>query len=267
MPQIEHAGPRRKFPISLRRVRLACGLVLFSYVTLHYANHALGNISVAAMERGLALQKVVWQSAPGAILLYTALTIHLSLGFWALYERRQFRWTRMEAAQLGLGLCIPFLLADHVFGTRVSLSLFGTDKGYAEVLLKFFVRSPFSGFLQTVLLLIVWLHGCIGIYLWLSLKPAFPRLKNLLLSFAVLLPALALLGYAQGGRQTLQSAQDPALAGGALDASARRDAGAERAPARRSHGHARLSRRSARGDLTAPGPSAAGGRTASASSP
>ena len=169
------------------------------------------------MERGLALQKAVWQSAPGAILLYGALLTHMSLGFWALYERRQFRWTRMEATQLALGLCIPFLLADHVFGTRVSLSLFGTDKGYAEELVKFFVRSPFAGFLQATLLLIVWIHGCIGVYFWLSLKPGFPRVKNLLLSFAVLLPALALLGYYQGGRQTLRSAQD-ALAGRAPDA-------------------------------------------------
>ena len=209
MPQVEDAAPRRKFPFSIRQIRLACGLVLFSYVALHYTNHALGNISVAAMERGLALQKAVWQSAPGAILLYGALLTHMSLGFWALYERRQFRWTRMEATQLALGLCIPFLLTDHVFGTRVSLSLFGTEKGYAEELVKFFVRSPFSGFLQATLLLIVWIYGCIGVYFWLSLKPGFPRVKNLLLSFAVLLPALALLGYAQGGRQTLQSAQDP----------------------------------------------------------
>src|SRR5208283_2302859 len=101
------------------------------------------------------------------------------------------------------------LLTDHVFGTRVALSLFGTDKGYAQELLKFFVASPGSGFLQTVLLLIVRIHGCIGVYFWLALKPIFPRVKNLLLSFAVLLPTLALLGYVQGGRQTLQSVQDP----------------------------------------------------------
>jgi adenylate cyclase len=41
----------------------------------------------------------------------------------------------MEAMQLALGLTIPFLLTDHVLGTRVSLSLLGTEKGYAEVLL------------------------------------------------------------------------------------------------------------------------------------
>jgi adenylate cyclase len=195
--------------ISVRRVRLASGLVLFAYVTLHFANHALGNISVDAMERGLVVQKLIWQSPPGAILLYGSLLTHMSLGFWALYERRQFRFTRLEASQLALGLLIPFLLADHFYGTRISLSLFGTEKGYSEELLKFWVRSPEAGVLQAVLMMIVWIHGCIGVHFWLALKPYYPRLRNLLLSVAVLLPALALLGYYQGGRETLRSVDDP----------------------------------------------------------
>ena len=41
---------------SLRQIRLATGLVLFTYVTLHFANHALGNISVGAMESGVAIK-------------------------------------------------------------------------------------------------------------------------------------------------------------------------------------------------------------------
>ena len=76
---------------SLRQIRLATGLVLYVYVTLHFANHALGNISVGAMESGLAIQKLVWQSRPGATILYVSLLTHMSLGFWALYERRRFR--------------------------------------------------------------------------------------------------------------------------------------------------------------------------------
>jgi adenylate cyclase len=182
---------------------------VFTYVTLHFVNHALGNISVDAMENGLAIQKWLWQSPPGAIILYSALTTHMGLGFWALYQRRDFRWTRMEAIQLVFGLSIPFLLIDHVIGTRVSLSLFGTEKGYAEVLLKFWVRSPISGALQAALLLIVWIHGCIGVLSWLRLKPFYPRARDGLLSFAVMLPVLALLGYYQAGRRILQLAEDP----------------------------------------------------------
>ena len=60
---------RRVRSISVRRARLASGLVLFTYVTLHFANHALGNISVDAMEKGLAFQKLLWRSPPGTILL------------------------------------------------------------------------------------------------------------------------------------------------------------------------------------------------------
>ena len=184
----------------MRQVRLACGLTLFTYVTLHFLNHALGNVSVAAMEAGLALQKAIWQSLPGAVVLYTALLTHMSLGFWALFQRRQFRMSPLEATQLALGLTIPFLLADHVFGTRIALSLFGADKGYAQELAKF-GASPVGGVLQGLLLLIVWIHGCIGVHFWLALKPFYPRIRNLLLSAAVLTPTLALLGYIQGLRQ------------------------------------------------------------------
>ena len=198
------AGPRA------RQVRLVAGLVVFVYVTTHFIDHALGNISLAAMEEGLVVQKWIWQTPPGAILLYVALAIHGALGFWVLYQRRNFRWTRLEATQLLLGVSIPFLLADHVMGTRVSLSLFGTQKGYAQELYKFWVGSPVLGVLQAVTLLIVWVHGCLGLHFWLRLKPFYPRVRNLLLSFAVLLPALALLGYFQGGRSLLALALDPA---------------------------------------------------------
>ena len=195
---------------SLRQIRLSTGLVLYLYVTLHFANHALGNISVEAMEGGLSLQKQIWQSRPGALVLYVSLLTHMGLGFWALYERRRFSWTRIEATQLILGLSIPFLLAEHVFGTRVALSEFGLEKGYAQELAKFWVASPFSGALQAVLLLIVWVHGSIGFHFWLRLRPFYPRVKALLFAAAVLLPALALLGYYQGGERTLLAVQDPA---------------------------------------------------------
>src|SRR5579872_67727 len=194
---------------SLRQIRLTTGLVLFVYATLHFANHALGNISIGAMESGLALQKLIWQSLPGAVILYLSLLTHMSLGFWALYQRRRFRWTRLEATQLVLGLSIPFLLTDHVIGTRVALSEFGLEKGYAQELLKFWVNSPISGALQAILLLIVWIHGSLGVHFWLKLKPFYPRVKEPLFAAAVLLPTLALLGYYQGGERTLRLVQDP----------------------------------------------------------
>ena len=134
----------------------------------------------------------------------------MSLGFWALYERRRFRWTRLEATQLVLGLSIPFLLTNHLIGTRVALSQFGLEVGYAQVLANLWAFAPLLGALQAILLLVVWIHGCLGVHFWLRLKPFYPRVKELLLSIAVLLPTLALLGYYQGGQRALVAVQDPA---------------------------------------------------------
>lgn len=203
----EFSRPRTLLP-TVRQTRLATGLVLFTYVTTHFINHALGNVSIAAMESGLKLQKAIWQSLPGAVILYAAFLIHMCLGFSTLYSRRDFRFTRAEATQLVLGLTIPFLLVDHFLGTRVSLSLYGTEKGYAEELLKFWVRSPFFGVLQGLLLLIVWIHGCIGIWFWLRLKRFYHAAKETLFAIAILIPVLALLGNYQGGRLIQLAAED-----------------------------------------------------------
>ena len=202
--------PRRLASLGVRRVRLICGLVLFTYAALHFLNHALGNISVAAMDRQLALQKLVWQPLPGAIVLYGALLTHMSLGFWALYERRQFRWTRVEITQLVLGLSIPFLLTDHFVATRLALSFYGIDKNYPQELYSFWVAWPPGALRQMTLLLVVWTHGCIGLHFWLRLKPSYARLRPALFALAVLLPAFALMGQWQGARTIEAAANDPA---------------------------------------------------------
>ena len=61
---------------------------------------------------------------------------------------------------------------------------------------------------MTILLLIAWVHGCIGIYFWLRLKPFFTRAAPYLLAAAVLIPTLSLLGVYQGGRSVEIEADD-----------------------------------------------------------
>jgi len=39
-------------PSIVRRLRLASGLMLFTYVFLHFLNHSLGNIGYEALEAG-----------------------------------------------------------------------------------------------------------------------------------------------------------------------------------------------------------------------
>jgi adenylate cyclase len=208
---MQAAGYRhRPWPAGLRSVRLICGLVLFTYVATHLLNHSLGNISLAWLERGLLVQKFIWQGWIGTAALYGALVTHFFLGLWALYERRSLHWTPGELTQLLLGLCIPPLLANHLAGTRIAFAAFDLNKGYAQVLYTFWIASPFFGTVQFVLLVVAWLHGCCGIYYWLRLQRWFETWRSVLLSLAVLLPVLALLGYYQGGRQVTTLAEDPA---------------------------------------------------------
>jgi adenylate cyclase len=196
--------------IGLNRIRLVSGLTLFIYVGMHLTNHALGNISVSAMEAGLVVQKFIWQGLLGTCALYLALTVHFLLGLWALYQRRHYGWARGEVLQLILGLSIPPLLAHHLIVTRIDYALFGTEKGYAQELYAFWVATPRWGAVQVTLLTVVWIHGCIGIHYWLRLKSVFQRIAPPLLGFAVSLPVLALLGFVQGGKAIGEAAPTPA---------------------------------------------------------
>ncbi|MDE5465322.1 adenylate/guanylate cyclase domain-containing protein [Bradyrhizobium sp. CSS354] len=194
--------------ISLRQLRLVCGVILFAYVISHFLNHALGNISVDAMEIGVYYHTLFWQFLPVAIVFYTAALTHMGLGIYALYQRRQFRWRTVEPLQLVLGLSIPALVMGHVIGVRLGQTLYGHQKLYPQELYLFFVASPGRIWTMTILLLIAWVHGCIGIYFWLRLKPLFTRAAPYLLAAAVLIPTLSLLGVYQGGRSVEIEADD-----------------------------------------------------------
>src|SRR5947209_887752 len=186
--------------ISVRQIRLACGLVLFAYLVSHFVNHALGNISMEALAAGIHVHVLFWQFLPIAVVFYAAALIHTGLGVWALYERRQFRWKAIEPLQLVLGLSIPALLITHLVGVRLGQTLFGHDKLYPQVFYAYWVVWPYKMWLMFIVLIVAWVHGCIGLYFWLRMKAFFKNAAPYLLAAAVLIPALAMLGLYQGGR-------------------------------------------------------------------
>ena len=146
---------------TIRVLRLGAGLVLLTYLTTHYLNHALGIVSLAAMEGGRVWFLWFWRQPLVSLVLYTALVTHIFLGLWALYRRRTLRMPAWEATQLVLGLTIPPILAAHIVGNRLAHELYGINDSYARVLLVYWVNNPWRGQLQTALLLIAWIHGCI----------------------------------------------------------------------------------------------------------
>ena len=96
----------------IRRLRMASGLVLFTYVVVHLINHSLGIASVAAMEAMLRWVYPVWSSIPGQVALYGAFLTHLALAFYALWERRTLRLRRLEALQVLAGFQHPVARCD-----------------------------------------------------------------------------------------------------------------------------------------------------------
>ena len=170
------AGLVRRGPSIVRRFRLGSGLVLFSYVFLHFLNHSLGNISWEAMERGAVVQEWIWRGPVGTVALYGAFAIHFSLAFWALYIRRHLRMGAIEALRLALGLLIPVLVLQHVLGLRFAYSYFDIHAIYRHALFLYWVADPqIAGAKQLAVFIIAWLHGCIGLHLWLRVKPHYRR--------------------------------------------------------------------------------------------
>jgi adenylate cyclase len=186
--------------ISVRQIRLVCGMVLFAYLVSHFLNHALGNISMDALAAGVHYHTMFWRFLPVAIVFYGAAVVHAGLGISALYQRRQFHWKAIEPLQLVLGLSIPTLIIAHIVTVRMGQTLFGHEKLYPQELYSFLVARPYKIWLMSAVLIIAWIHGSIGLYFWLRMKAFYKRAAPFLLAAAVLVPTLALLGLYQGGR-------------------------------------------------------------------
>jgi adenylate cyclase len=189
--------------ISLRQVRLVSGVILFAYLVSHFLNHALGNISLEALAAGVAIHVAFWQFLPVTILFYGACVVHTALGIWALYERRQFRWKAIEPLQLALGLSIPMLIIAHVIGIRLGQTLYGHERLYPQILFLYWIWAPWRIPMMLAVMTIAWVHGCIGLYLWLRMRAFFKRAAPFLLAAAVLVPTLSMLGFYQSGRMVI----------------------------------------------------------------
>jgi len=194
--------------ILVNRLRLASGLVLMIFVIGHFLNHALTLISLDAVAAGRVIFSGVWRSLPGSLLLYGALFLHIGLTLSRLYQRRRLHMPLWEMVQIALGIAIPFWLAQHIIATRGTHQIFGVDDSY---LLQFARVWAFNANSQILMLLLVWLHGCVGLHFWLRIRPWYRLVRPALLIIALLLPGAAVAGFALGGREVQAIiAHDPA---------------------------------------------------------
>jgi adenylate cyclase len=193
---------------TLQRARLVSGLILFAFATTHFLNHAAGLVSVDLMQTLQEARQVVTRSLPGTIVLAGALLVHMGLALSKLARRTTLRMPPWEATQLVLGLSIPLLLLPHIVNTRIAHAMYGVNDIYLYELLKLW---PESALLQSALLVIVWVHGCMGLHYWMRIYAPYRRLKPLLLALAIVVPLAALSGFMVAGRAVNAVAQDPSV--------------------------------------------------------
>ena len=195
-----------------RRLRLATGLIVACFIVGHFLNHSLGVVSVESMDRVRVVLAAWWRSPAGTVLLYGALLTHFGLALVSLYRRTTLRMPVWEAAQLILGLAVPPLLIAHIVGTRFNWLLLGHDINYAR-LVGVMWSEPLVAMRQSALLLIVWTHFCFGIHYWLRLQRWYAQAQPSLFAAALLIPALALAGFAAAGNEIVPAIEG---AGGLL---------------------------------------------------
>ena len=189
-------------PIALRAARIWSGLFLLAFVTSHLTNLSLGLISIDAMDAARPYLSGLWTGPITGFLLMAALTSHFFLGLWALFLRPTLRTNAQDIVQLLTGVIVVPLLATHAIGVSM-VSNAGMQLGYADTIRLFWLQSPGIGLMQVVMLSVVWVHGSAGLFTWLRSKENAQRLLNWLYLFAVIVPVVALLGYAEAGREML----------------------------------------------------------------
>ncbi len=182
-----------------KRLHLLTGACLGLFLLTHFSNHALGLISVETMEAARRIFNLLWRSWPGTVLLYGSLLVHFVLALESLYRRQTLRMPVREALKIIFGLTFPFLIVGHVVSTRVEWMLTGQGDGYYRVLPLLWSDS-ITATRQSLALIIAWAHGCLGAWFWMRGRSWYPRFFLFFYSFAVLVPLLALLGFAAGAR-------------------------------------------------------------------
>jgi len=198
--------------IALRNIRLLSGLVLLAFVAGHLGNLIIGIHSLAAMEAWREHLMDPWRTAIGQPLLLSAVCVHVALGLYSISQRRSLAMSRTDVAQLVLGLLTPPLLLNHVVVTYMADQVTPDfDSAYGMMLAIYWKFSPGYAFQQLFVVVIVWVHAALGLYSWLVLKPIWRRIGGLVLPVLFAVPILALIGFAESGKEVLAKlANDPA---------------------------------------------------------
>ncbi len=181
------------------RLRIGSGLVLFVFAFFHFINIGLGLFHTDYLHGMQDGRKAVTRHDVVSVLLYAALIVHAGLSLASIAQRRTLRMPLSTALQIVLGLLIPLQLISHIIHTRVAHEIYGVNDEMGYIIILMWPSS--AVWMQSLLLLIVWVHGCIGLHMWLRLTSWWSKTVPYLIGVAVFVPSFALAGVLTEGRR------------------------------------------------------------------
>jgi adenylate cyclase len=155
------------------------------------------------MEQSRPYFFALWTSFPVELLLMLSFICHSVLALRSLYLRNTLKMSMQDKVQLVSSLLIIPLLIPHIFAIKAGQALFSIEPTFTGFLTIMWVDLPLEGLRQVLLLIVVWIHGCIGLLTWLKLKVWWGSASPFIHPLAVAIPTLALLGFAAAGREAV----------------------------------------------------------------
>ncbi|MET1411796.1 2Fe-2S iron-sulfur cluster-binding protein [Roseibium sp. HPY-6] len=193
----------------ISKLRIASGLVLFVFVTGHLLTLAFGLRSIEAMEEASVYLMGLFANPVGGPLLILSFFAHAGLGLWTLFWRNRLFFNWGDSIQAVLGLAIVPLLLPHIMGTVVGPMMTDTHVGFKWVLAVYWMFVPQLGIQQVVALIVIWVHACYGLFLWMQVQNWWGRYATFSYPFAVIIPVTALLGFVESGKILIANSGDP----------------------------------------------------------
>ncbi len=111
---------------------------------------------------------------------------------------KTWRLPRASVWQLVTGALISVVIMPHLFQAGFGARVADRILSYPAALT---IIWPGSIRLQTSLLALVWVHGCIGLHQWLKGEAWWKRHSHVLVALAALVPAAAVAGVVTAGRE------------------------------------------------------------------
>jgi len=187
-----------------RKLRIFTGLILFAFIAGHLINMALGVVSLQWVENSRPYFMFIWANPVGGNILLISIVLHMVLGMHALYLRNTLKMSAYDLVQFLSAVLIMPLLIPHAWGVVGSMTLLNFQLTFPYMIQFFWIETPLEGLRQVLLVVVIWVHACIGMFTWLRLRSWWPTVGPYIYPLAVAIPVLALLGFAEGGNKAVE---------------------------------------------------------------